>query len=172
MTWLTRDRQDTHSRLTPSRRRVPAAAALAPVLTSVPARARALSAGPEDRSPALPVMTKSADWAGVGDALDPTGGLRRFMYDTSLPRRDLTAFSRGIRINRALVLGTRVSFVRRPDHSTLLMGDAVVTERELQIFRCPPRDRRRRSCDPAPETGRHHLRQLPAAPRRNGCPQR
>ncbi|MFD8001582.1 DUF1259 domain-containing protein [Streptomyces mirabilis] len=164
--------QDTHSRLTPSRRRVPAAVALAPVLTGVPARARALSAGPEDRSPAEPVKTKPMDRAGVGNALGPTGDLRRFTYHTGLPRRDLTAFSRGIRINRALVLGTRVSYVRHPDHSTLLLGHAVVTERELQIFQCPARDRRRRPCDPAPTTSRHHLRQLPATRRRKGRPQR
>lgn len=163
---------DTHSRLTPSRRRVPTAAALAPALTGVPARARALSAGPEDRSPVEPVMTKPADWAGVGDALGPTGDLRRFMFRTGSPRRNLTALSRGIRINRALVLGTRVSYVRHPDHSTLLLDYALVTERELQIFRCPPRDRRRRPCAPAPETGRHHLRQLPAARWRKGRPQR
>ncbi|PBC93150.1 uncharacterized protein DUF1259 [Streptomyces sp. Ag82_O1-15] len=164
--------QDTHSRLTPSRRRVPTAAALAPALTGVPARACALSAGPEDRSPAEPVMAKPADWAAEGDALGPTGDLRRFMFHTGLPRRDLTALPRGIRINRALVLGTRVSYVRHPDHSTLLLGDTVVTERELQIFRCPPQDRRRRPCDPAPETGRHRLRQLPAARRLKGRPQR
>ncbi|KPI04551.1 hypothetical protein OK006_7030 [Actinobacteria bacterium OK006] len=164
--------QDTHARLPPSRRRVPAPAAPAPVLTGVPARAHALPAGPEDRSPAEPVMTKPADWAGAGNALGPTGDLRRFTYHSGLPRRALTAFSRGIRINRALVLGTRVSYVRHSDHSTLLLGAAVVTERELQIFRCLPRDRRRRPCDPAPETGRHHLRQLPAARRRKGRPPR
>nr|WP_248003775.1 DUF1259 domain-containing protein [Streptomyces sp. RLB1-33] len=93
------------------------------------------------------------------------------MYHTRLPRRDLTAFSRGIRINRALVLGTHVSFVRYADHSTLLMG-AVVTERERQHFGCPPRDRRRRPCDPASETGRHQRLRLPAARRRKGRPQR
>ncbi|MER7688944.1 DUF1259 domain-containing protein [Streptomyces sp. NPDC097610] len=164
--------QDIPSRLTPSRRRVLAAAAASPVLTSVPARARALSAGPEDRSPAEPVMTQPTGWAGVGDALGPTGDLRRFMHHTGLPCRDRTAFSRGIRINPSLVLGTRVSFIRHPDDSTLLLGNALVTERELQIFRCPPRDCRRRPCDPASETGRHHFRQLPAARRRKGCPQR
>ncbi|WP_435801722.1 DUF1259 domain-containing protein [Streptomyces mirabilis] len=94
------------------------------------------------------------------------------MFHTGLPRRDLTALPRGIRINRALVLGTRVSYVRHPDHSTLLLDDTVVTERELQIFRCPPQGRRRRPCDPAPETGHHRLRQLPAARRRKGRPQR
>lgn len=126
--------QDTRSRLTASRRRVLAAAALAPVLTGVPAGARALSPGPQDRALVEPVMTELADWADVGEALGRPGDIRRFMYHTGLPRRDLTVFSRGIRINPALVLGSHVSFVRYADHSTLLMGDAVVTECELQHF--------------------------------------
>ncbi|MFE1989548.1 DUF1259 domain-containing protein [Streptomyces mirabilis] len=126
--------QDTRSRLTASRRRVLAAAALAPVLTGVPAGARALSPGPQARALVEPVMTKLADWADVGEVLGRPGDIRRFMYHTGLPRRDLTVFSRGIRINPALVLGSHVSFVRYADHSTLLMGDAVVTECELQHF--------------------------------------
>ncbi|MFF1767660.1 DUF1259 domain-containing protein [Streptomyces sp. NPDC058249] len=126
--------QDTRSRITASRRRVLAAAALAPVLTGVPAGARALSAGPHDRALVEPVMTKLADWTDVGKALGRPGDMKRFMYHTALPRQDLTVFSRGIRINPALALGTHVSFVRYADHSTLLMGDAVVTERELQHF--------------------------------------
>lgn len=126
--------QDTRFRLTAPRRRVLAAAAPAPILTSVPAGARAPSAGPRDRALIEPVMTKPADWADVGEALGRPGDTRRFMYRTGLPRRDLTVFSHGIRINSALALGTQVSFVRYADHSTLLMGDAVVTERELQHF--------------------------------------
>ncbi|MER5804695.1 DUF1259 domain-containing protein [Streptomyces mirabilis] len=126
--------QDTRTRLTASRRRVLAAAALAPVLTGVPAGARALSAGPQDRALVEPVMTKLADWVEVGEALGRPGDIKRFMYHTGLPRGDLTVFSRGIRINPALVLGSHVSFVRYADHSTLLMGDAVVTECELQHF--------------------------------------
>lgn len=126
--------QDTRSRLTASRRRVLAAAALAPVLTGVPAGARAQSAGPENRALVEPVMTKLADWADVGEALGRPGDIRRFMYHTGMPRWDLMVFSRGIRIKPALALGTHVSFVRYADHSTLLMGDAVVTERELQRF--------------------------------------
>ncbi|MEU1409088.1 DUF1259 domain-containing protein [Streptomyces sp. NPDC005728] len=126
--------QDIRSRLTTSRRRVLAATALAPVLTGVPAGARALSAGSDGRALVEPVMTKLADWADVSEALGRPGDMKRFMYHTGLPRRDLTVFSRGIRINPALALGTHVSFVRYTDHSTLLMGDAVVTERELQHF--------------------------------------
>lgn len=85
--------QDTRSRLTASRRRVLAAAALAPILTGVPAGARALSAGPQDRALIEPVMTKLADWADVGEALGRPGDMKRFMYHTGLPRRDLAVFS-------------------------------------------------------------------------------
>ncbi|MFF7974003.1 DUF1259 domain-containing protein [Streptomyces sp. NPDC007905] len=128
--------QHTRSPLTASRRRVLTAAALAPVLTGVPTGARALSAGPEARTRALvqPVMTKLADWAAVGQALGRPGDMRRFMYHTAFPRWDLRVFSHGILIDPALALGTHVSFVRYADHSTLLMGDAVVSERELQGF--------------------------------------
>ncbi|MFF8592375.1 DUF1259 domain-containing protein [Streptomyces sp. NPDC015220] len=126
--------QDSPSPPPTSRRRVLTVAALAPVLTGVPARARALSAGPEGRTPVEPVMTAAADWAEVGAALGRPGDMKRFMYHTALPRLDLTVFSHGIRIAPALALGTHVSFVRYADHSTLLMGDTVVTERELQRF--------------------------------------
>lgn len=126
--------QDSRSRHTASRRRVLAAAALAPALTGAPAGARALSAGPEALALVEPVMTKLADWADVGEALGRPGDMRRFMYHTGLPRQDLTVFSRGIRIDPALALGSHVSFVRYADHSTLLMGDAVVKEGELQHF--------------------------------------
>ncbi|MDT0608751.1 DUF1259 domain-containing protein [Streptomyces lancefieldiae] len=117
-----------------SRRRVLAAAALAPVLAGLPTRAGALPAGPGDGAPVEPVMTEPADWADVGKALGRTGDMRRFMYHTGFPRWDLTVFSRGIRVDPALALGTHVSFVRYADHSTFLMGDTVVTERELQSF--------------------------------------
>ncbi|MFF4838294.1 DUF1259 domain-containing protein [Streptomyces sp. NPDC001315] len=126
--------QDTHSNLAASRRRVLAAAALAPLLTGAPAAAHALSAGPRNRALVKPVMTKLADWADVGNALGGPGDIRRFMYHTGLLRRDLMVFSRGIRIRPALALGTHMSFVRYADGSTLLMGDAVVTEHELQRF--------------------------------------
>ncbi|MDX2677401.1 DUF1259 domain-containing protein [Streptomyces soliscabiei] len=126
--------QDPRPPLTASRRRVLAAAALAPTLTGAPAEARALSAGPKPRALVKPVMTKLADWSDVGGALGRPGDMRRFMYHTAFPRLDLTVFSRGIRIDPALALGTHVSFVRYADHSTLLMGDAVVTEGELQRF--------------------------------------
>jgi hypothetical protein len=126
--------QETRFRSTASRRRVLTATALAPVLTGVPAGACAAPTDPKGRALVEPVMTRLTDWADVGEALGRPGDMRRFMYHTAFPRRDLTVFSRGIRINPALALGTHVSFVRYADHSTLLMGDAVVTERELQHF--------------------------------------
>ncbi|MFE1307628.1 DUF1259 domain-containing protein [Streptomyces sp. NPDC058755] len=126
--------QDTRSRLSASRRRVLAAAALAPIAAGVPARAHALSAGPTDRALVAPVMTKLTDWTEVGESLGRPGDMRRFMYHTALPRQDLKVISRGVLIDPALALGTHVSFVRYADQSTLLMGDAVVTERELQRF--------------------------------------
>ncbi|MFJ8198893.1 DUF1259 domain-containing protein [Streptomyces sp. NPDC096152] len=114
----------------PSRRNLLTAAVVAPVLTGVPG-ARALS-GPHGRAQVAPVMTTPADWADVGRALGRPGDMRRFMYHTGMPRGDLEVFSHGVRIDPALALGTHVSFVRYADGSTLLMGDVVLTEDELQ----------------------------------------
>ncbi|MEU6572737.1 DUF1259 domain-containing protein [Streptomyces sp. NPDC046805] len=127
--------QDNQNRPLASRRRLLGAAALAPLLTGASTRtAHAASAGPHDRALARPVMTKLTDWANVGEVLGRPGDMKRVAYHTGLPRQDLTVFSHGIWINPALALGTHVSFVRYDDHSTLLMGDTVVTERELQHF--------------------------------------
>jgi len=126
--------QDSRSPLTTSRRRVLAAAALAPVLSAAPARAGTLSAQREDHALVEPVMTKLADWADVGTAFGRAGDMKRFMYHTAFPRRDLKVFSHGVLIDPALALGTHVSFVRYADGSTLLMGDVVVAESELQHF--------------------------------------
>ncbi|MEU5486129.1 DUF1259 domain-containing protein [Streptomyces mirabilis] len=132
--------QHADPRPTASRRRVLATAALAPVLTGAigavpPARAATAGPGAEPvHTPVPPVMTELADWADVGAALGAPGGMKRFMYHTPLLRRDLHVVSRGIMIDPALALGSHVSFVRYADGSSLLMGDAVVTERELQPF--------------------------------------
>ncbi|MFF2205813.1 DUF1259 domain-containing protein [Streptomyces sp. NPDC058145] len=132
---MTDDRQqDSRPPLTTSRRRVLAAAALAPALGAAPARADALSARREDHALVEPVMTKLADWTKVGAALGRPGDMKRFMYHTAFPRLDLKVFSRGVLVDPALALGTHVSFVRYADLSTLLMGDTVVTEGELQRF--------------------------------------
>ncbi|GHH18736.1 DUF1259 domain-containing protein [Streptomyces rubradiris] len=80
------------------------------------------------------MTTTLADWADVRGVLGRPGDMRRFMYHTAFPRRDLRVCSRGILIRPALALGTHVSFVRYADGSTLLMGDIVVSEGELQTF--------------------------------------
>ncbi|MFE7353740.1 DUF1259 domain-containing protein [Streptomyces sp. NPDC057543] len=129
--------QDTHAPAITSRRRVLAAAALAPVLTAAgTATACSLPAGmpgPGHRRRVKPVPTGLADWAAVAKALGRTGNmLRGTTYHTAFPRRDLHVVSDGVVVTPELALGTHVAFVRYADGSTMLMGDVVVTERELQ----------------------------------------
>ncbi|WP_217548840.1 DUF1259 domain-containing protein [Streptomyces sp. GbtcB6] len=122
------------TRPTATRRGLLTAGAVAPVLVGAATPdARAL---PRERPRALikPTMTVLADWAEVTKALGRPGEMKRYMYHTGLPRRDLDVVSRGVRIETALALGTHVSFVRYEDGAHLLMGDAVVTEQELQGF--------------------------------------
>ncbi|MFC3572339.1 DUF1259 domain-containing protein [Streptomyces yaanensis] len=135
----TEDRQqDTHPRGGAPRRRMLAAAALAPMLAGAPAPALALSTEAtkgRSRAPVEPVRTALSDWTGVADALGRTGDMKRnVMYHTGLPRRDLVVLSHGVIVEPALALGSHVSFVRYADGGSLLMGDVVVTERELQPF--------------------------------------
>jgi hypothetical protein len=54
------------------------------------------------------------------------------LYYTGFPRTDLTVVSEGVTISPALALGSHIAFVRYADRSTLLMGDLVVAETELQ----------------------------------------
>lgn len=135
---MTGDRQqDTNTRAITSRRRVLAAAALAPMLTAAgPAAARTLPAGmtgPGHGKRVKPVPTGLADWAGVARALGRPGNmLRGTTYHTGFPRRDLHVVSDGVVVTPGLALGTHVAFVRYADGSTMLMGDVVVTENELQ----------------------------------------
>lgn len=122
----------------PSRRRMLATAAFAPVLPAltgaVAANAHAAGRTATARTLVEPVLTQLADWTDVGQALGAPGDMKRFMYHTGLPRRDLKVYSRGVRIDPSLALGTHVSFVRYTDGSTLLMGDVVLTEQELQPY--------------------------------------
>ncbi|MFI9257056.1 DUF1259 domain-containing protein [Streptomyces sioyaensis] len=108
------------------------------MLAGAPSSARAVApvAPGASRSGLVePVPTALSDWTGVAQELGRTGEMKRnLMYHTGLPRRDLRVVSRRITIKPALALGSHVSFVRYADGSTLLMGDVVVTERELQEF--------------------------------------
>ncbi|MGW1894370.1 DUF1259 domain-containing protein, partial [Streptomyces sp. NPDC002004] len=121
------------------RRRLLAAAALAPALAGASAPARALSRGDGHHAmghaPVTPVPTALSDWTAVADALGRTGDMKHnIMYHTGLPRRDLRVVSHSIIVKPELALGSHVSFVRYTDGSTMMMGDVVVTERELQSF--------------------------------------
>ncbi|GAA2307210.1 DUF1259 domain-containing protein [Streptomyces caniferus] len=130
--------QDTYLQAGAPRRRVLAAAALAPVLAGAPTPARALPADepdPRNRGLLKPVNTALPDWTSVSDKLGGTGDMKRkVMFHTGLPRRDLRVRSRKVDVKPALALGSHVSFVRYADGSTLAMGDVVVTEDELQPF--------------------------------------
>ncbi|MFF1730593.1 DUF1259 domain-containing protein [Streptomyces sp. NPDC058247] len=114
-----------------SRRRVLAAAALAPVLAGAgPASAHAMP----DGAMVKPVITTESDWAAVAKVLGRSGNLLRgTTYHTPFPRDDLRVVVEGhVAITPELALGAHVAFVRYADGSTMCMGDVAVTERELQ----------------------------------------
>jgi hypothetical protein len=81
-----------------------------------------------------PVPTTVADWSSVAAALGRPGMLSKdnTVYRVSFPRRDLTVTSYGVTIKPGFALGSYVAFARYRDGQTLLMGDLVVTETELQ----------------------------------------
>ncbi|MEU2841667.1 DUF1259 domain-containing protein [Streptomyces sp. NPDC007076] len=135
--------QGTTARAIPSRRRVLTAAALAPVLTSAGPAAAQPQPRPRPRPTGMagaahgrrvePVPTTPADWAEVTKVLGRRGNmLRDTTYHTGFPRRDLHVVSDGVAVSAGLALGTHVAFVRYADGSTMIMGDVVVTEHELQ----------------------------------------
>ncbi|WP_369360411.1 DUF1259 domain-containing protein [Streptomyces sp. cg2] len=140
------DRQQTPDpRAGSPRRRVLAAAAFAPLLAAAPTPARARPAAlPGESGEALtpaarkliePVESTLSHWKSVARTMGRTGDMKRkVMYHTGLPRRDLKVASHRIHVKPSLALGSHVSFVRYADDSTLLMGDVVVTEDELQGF--------------------------------------
>ncbi|MGW5254961.1 DUF1259 domain-containing protein [Streptomyces sp. NPDC004012] len=121
-----------------SRRRMVAAAAVAPLLAAAPAGARAWSAEATRervREPVRPVSTALPDWKAVADALGRTGDMKRnVMYHTGFARRDLAVLSHGVHVRSALALASHMAFVRYADGGTMVMGDMVVTETELQGF--------------------------------------
>ncbi|WP_066937841.1 DUF1259 domain-containing protein [Streptomyces sp. NBRC 110611] len=131
-------KQDVRPHAGAPRRRVLAAAALAPMLAGVSAPARALAtgkSGARSTGPVEPVATTLARWQDVAGTLGRPGDMKRnLMYHTALPRRDLPVRTRNVLVKPALALGSHVSFVRYADDSTLVMGDVVVAEHELQPF--------------------------------------
>jgi hypothetical protein len=80
-----------------------------------------------------PVPTTEADWEGVADALGRPGRLMGgTVHRVGFPRRDLRVVSHGITVKPGLALGSWAAFARYPDRRTLVTGDLVVTEEELQ----------------------------------------
>ncbi|MET9874364.1 DUF1259 domain-containing protein [Actinacidiphila glaucinigra] len=128
--------QDTHPQAGASRRHLLAAATLAPLLGGAISACAPTGTSKQHNHPSvMPVRTALTDWKEVALALGRTGDIRReFMYHTGLPRRDLNVVSQGVTVKPGLALGSHVSFVRYADGNTLLMGDVVVTEKEMQSF--------------------------------------
>ncbi|MQS16294.1 DUF1259 domain-containing protein [Streptomyces kaniharaensis] len=118
----------------PSRRRLLTAAAVAPVLVGAGAAAAQAEPGHHGGHAALqPVPTTNADWQGVADVLSRSGTVNGgAVYKVGLPRRDLHVTSYGVTIKPGLSLGGYAVFARYQDGRTLMMGDLVVTEGELQ----------------------------------------
>ncbi|MEV5283064.1 DUF1259 domain-containing protein [Streptomyces sp. NPDC051994] len=129
-----RERDGSAGALTP-RRRVLATAV--PVLAG--GAATALSAGPARavasvrREPIRPLRTTAGDWRAVAGALGRPGNMMgAFDYHTAFLRTDLEVISDGVTVTPGLALGSHVGFVRYADGSSMVMGDLVATEDELQ----------------------------------------
>ncbi|KIZ15840.1 hypothetical protein SNA_21345 [Streptomyces natalensis ATCC 27448] len=77
------------------------------------------------------MQTTQADWKPVADALGRTGMLMKgTVYRVPLPRKDLKVTTQGVTVKPGLSLGGYAAFVKYR-HTTMLMGDLVVTEHEL-----------------------------------------
>jgi hypothetical protein len=121
---------------TPSRRGfLVAGGSLASALTASGA-ARALGREPGIRGEVRaglqhPVVTHPADWRGVAEVLGGVGGLGSdgLVYRVEFPRSDVNLTSYGV---SGLMEASYAAFARYPDGRTMLMGDLVVTEAELQ----------------------------------------
>lgn len=80
-----------------------------------------------------PAQTSEADWKGVAEALGRPGKLSGgTTYRVGFPRSDLNVTAEGVQIKPGLALGSYAVFTRYADGRTLMMGDLVVTEDELQ----------------------------------------
>ncbi|MDX3853716.1 DUF1259 domain-containing protein [Streptomyces sp. AK02-01A] len=127
--------QDTYTQATTPRRQLLAAAALAPVLAGVGYAGHTDSTGNAGTGsrPMEPIPTTLADWKGVAKALGRPGNMMRdTAYHTGFPRGDLRVVSYGITVTPGLALGSHMAFVRYDDGSSMVMGDLVIAESELQ----------------------------------------
>ncbi|MBT2383060.1 DUF1259 domain-containing protein [Streptomyces sp. ISL-11] len=130
---MRKDRQRVHAaRAFMSRRRLLAVGAALTWSGTAAARAEAIPGGGRTAVDAVP--TKRADWRRVATVLGREGNVARGMiYHTDFPRRDLHVVSYGVTVSSGLALGSHVAFVRYADGTTMMMGDLVVTEDELQV---------------------------------------
>ncbi|MFH8618806.1 DUF1259 domain-containing protein [Streptomyces sp. NPDC017979] len=127
-----RDGRGTRVRPAVPRRQLLAAAAAVPALVGTAGPAVATDQGHAAEA-ATPVPTTDADWTAVARALGRTGEMvRGLQYHVAFPRSDLRVVSHGVAVTPGLALGSHVSFVRYSDGTTMLMGDLVVAESELQ----------------------------------------
>ncbi|RLU81844.1 peptidase M23 [Streptomyces griseocarneus] len=120
-----------------SRRAVLAGAVLVPLLAGPDLlfpRAGLRNVAYRHGKPIEPVATAEADWQDVVRALGGQEGELdgNMAYRLGYPRTDLRISSRGFVLNPELGLGTYISFVRYADQRTMLMGDMMVTEVEVQ----------------------------------------
>jgi hypothetical protein len=86
-----------------------------------------------DTNPHAAVTTTEADWKPVTDALGRTGkfGDNNTVYRIPLVRSDLQVMTQGVAIKPGLSLGGYICFAKYDD-GTMMMGDLVITEAELQ----------------------------------------
>ncbi|MEU3778940.1 DUF1259 domain-containing protein, partial [Streptomyces sp. NPDC032472] len=107
-----------------------------PAAPGAPRRAAetgARGADPAAPEPSHPLTTTDADWQGVADALGRTGRVMSgTVYRVGFPRRDLHVVSQGITIQPGLALSSYAAFTRYDDQQTVVRGDLVVIEAELQ----------------------------------------
>ncbi|MFF3915205.1 DUF1259 domain-containing protein [Streptomyces sp. NPDC001852] len=82
-------------------------------------------------TPQYPLVTRPADWRPVADELGGVGdlGADGIVYRMTFPRYDLNLSAHGV---GGLVEASYAAFARYPDGRTMLMGDVVATEGELQ----------------------------------------
>jgi hypothetical protein len=78
-------------------------------------------------------VAQGFDWTVADRGLGATGapqpgGVHKF----SFPRSDLSVAVNGARVRPGLALGTWIAFKRTHDNQTLVMGDLVLTEEELE----------------------------------------
>lgn len=80
-----------------------------------------------------PRVAGAQDWKAVDQALGRTGAMQPGdVYKFGFPRSDLHVTVGGVSVKPSLALGSWVAFKQGSDGQTTLMGDLVLTEREVE----------------------------------------